>query len=266
MKQIIKSIVAVMCVAATFITFSACGGGIGNAKKAYQNGDYKKAFELLSQSNNLDNEGKYLLGECYLNGQGTTKDKDKAIHFFTEAADGGYIDAQRKLASYYKDDYNLKEAFKWNLKLAEQGDTAAQYQVANEYMVGYGSGVERDIKEACKWLEKAANQGHIAAMEALGEIYLKERSFWGNTVDYDKGFSWSLKAAERGNASAQCNVGWCYQYGYGVAQDDRKAEEWFIKAAENGERQAVRNLAINVRDGKIYNYDKVMSLIGSSTR
>lgn len=50
----------------------------------------------------------------------------------------------------------------------------------------------------------------------------------------DKAYEWFQKAAEQGNAMAQCNLGLMYGSGHGVPQDDIKAFEWYQKAAEQG--------------------------------
>jgi TPR repeat protein len=44
-----------------------------------------------------------------------------------------------------------------------------------------------------------------------------------------------LKKAQKGDATAQRVLGYCYQYGRGVKQDYAKAVEWYCKAAEQGD-------------------------------
>ena len=50
----------------------------------------------------------------------------------------------------------------------------------------------------------------------------------------DKVFEEYQKAAEQGNAAAQCKLGVCYDNGTGVEKDEQKAVEWYQKAAEQG--------------------------------
>ncbi len=45
-------------------------------------------------------------------------------------------------------------------------------------------------------------------------------------------------AAEQGYAIAQNNLGWMYQEGKGVQQDDAEAVKWYRKAAEQGNAEA----------------------------
>jgi len=39
-----------------------------------------------------------------------------------------------------------------------------------------------------------------------------------------------------------CNLGYCYEYGRGVAEDIEKAKEWFPKAAALGKSSAKARL------------------------
>ena len=51
------------------------------------------------------------------------------------------------------------------------------------------------------------------------------------------------KAAEQGDAEAQCELGVLYENGQGVPKDHRKAAEWFRKAAAQGHAEAKDLLA-----------------------
>jgi hypothetical protein len=50
------------------------------------------------------------------------------------------------------------------------------------------------------------------------------------------------RAAEQGNADAQFILGYAYESGEGVPQDDKEAFKWHRKAAEQGNAQAQSNL------------------------
>ena len=74
-----------------------------------------------------------------------------------------------------------------------------------------------------------------------------------NTVTYEEpGEEWlqnpknifeeNLKMAELGDAEAQYNVGSCYQYGYGVEQNQKRALKWYKKAARRGLFEAIEIL------------------------
>jgi TPR repeat protein len=59
---------------------------------------------------------------------------------------------------------------------------------------------------------------------------------------------WYRKAADQGDAFAQCNLGVMYENGYGVAKDMNKAVEWYRKAAAQGitlAKQSLKRLGKN---------------------
>lgn len=52
--------------------------------------------------------------------------------------------------------------------------------------------------------------------------------------DYAKASAVYQTFAEKGDATAQNHLGWMYQKGRGVDQDDAQAVNWYRKAAEQG--------------------------------
>lgn len=52
-------------------------------------------------------------------------------------------------------------------------------------------------------------------------------------------FDLFMKAAELGNAEAQYEVGWCYYYSSGVAEDYCEAFKWYKKSADRGYVKAI---------------------------
>ena len=101
--------------------------------------------------------------------------------------------------------------------------------------------------EAFKCFQKAAEQGNALAQCNLGFMYQYGR---GVKQDYFKAFEWYQKAAEQGLAVAQFNLGVMFDNGKGVKQDYFKAVEWYQKAAEQGDAKAQYNLGNMYADGK----------------
>jgi TPR repeat protein len=58
------------------------------------------------------------------------------------------------------------------------------------------------------------------------------------------------KAAEQGDADAQCHIGWMYDKGLGVPQSDVEAARWYRQAAEQGNVVAQFNLGWMCRNGR----------------
>lgn len=56
--------------------------------------------------------------------------------------------------------------------------------------------------------------------------------------------------ADKGDASAQFNLGSLYRQGQGVAQDDKQAALWWAKAADQGHTDAMDNLGLRYAKGE----------------
>lgn len=63
------------------------------------------------------------------------------------------------------------------------------------------------------------------------------------TKNFQEAVKWYREAAEQGNADAQCNLGYCYEIGNGVAKNSQEAVKWYGKSAGQGHTTAQRNLA-----------------------
>ena len=77
-------------------------------------------------------------------------------------------------------------------RLAEQGNAAAQINLATMYH--YGQGIAEDHAEAAKWYLLAAEQGRVDAMFPLGSLY---ESGAKETQDLIEAHKWYSRAAEK---------------------------------------------------------------------
>jgi len=90
------------------------------------------------------------------------------------------------------------------------------------------------------WLQNPANAEQVKARgtSSSSTLSAEELCKQGNSAsykgDYEKAFSLFSKAADQGNAEAQCELGFCFEYGQGVNEDKTKAVYWYGKAAEQG--------------------------------
>ena len=67
---------------------------------------------------------------------------------------------------------------------------------------------------------------------------------------FEEAVSWFRGSAEKGNASAQCYLGYLYENGIGVEKSNIEAVKWYTKAAEQGDTLAQNNLGSMYREGK----------------
>jgi len=79
------------------------------------------------------------------------------------------------------------------------------------------------------WYRKAADRGDALAQSQLGWLYATGH---GVPQDYGQAVIWFRKAADQGDAQAQFNLGIAFKNGQGVPQDYSQATEWYRKAAD----------------------------------
>lgn len=158
---------------------------------------------------------------------------------------------------------NMKEAFKWALRIAEQGDPRGQYQAGIMYLSG--DGVKADEEAAINLLSRAADQGHQKALEKLNSLLeqpgykLDEKSLadlkrqaekgsesaclklvniyhkgLGCEKDPEEAFKWAMECTKHNNSLAEEFVGFAYVSGTGVKKDLDEAEEWFHRSDLHG--------------------------------
>lgn len=90
--------------------------------------------------------------------------------------------------------------------------------------------------------ELAKDPENLRLQFQLGRAYNKAEQ-------YDKGLEWVTKSAHQDYAPAQNLLGYMYDHGEGVEQNERKAFAWYEKAAKQGFSQAQHNLATSYFHG-----------------
>jgi TPR repeat protein len=116
-----------------------------------------------------NSDAQYRLGEDYIN-RGET---GQALVWLRKAADSRHTAAEMALAQIYQEGKGVspdeREAFKWYLKAADQGDDRAQTIIGIDYKFGE-SGTPKDIHVAARWFRMAAQKGNIEARTNLSEL------------------------------------------------------------------------------------------------
>ncbi|MGE5153411.1 MAG: hypothetical protein ACM3ST_05290 [Bdellovibrio bacteriovorus] len=183
------------------------------------------------------------LGVMYFNGLGVHRDLQRAHSYFMEAAELANYIAQYNLGVQYYDGQgvpkDLSEGIRWYTLSAEQGYAPAMAKMGEVY--DKGEGVPQSHKEALLWYSKAAAQGHPGAQRGLGYLYMHGL---GVPEDHTKAFELFLLAATAGNMVAQNDLGYMYDYGIGIERDSGLAMSWYKKSADQGYTIAQRNLEL----------------------
>ena len=202
----------------------------------------------------------------YFSHQGDT---EQALYWAKKAAAQHHPHAQYFLAHHHQNSPrpNLLAAHELYRQAAEQGLTAAHWQLANQYL--YGQGVEanhlkaryhfqiaakggivgaqseyarlllddpaadnQQIAEAIRWLQHAAQQHNIESHAMLAKFYLT-----GKYMERDQAaaLTHARAAARHNHPEALRLLGDIYQYGMGIEADADKAQGYYRRAAQHGD-------------------------------
>ena len=112
---------------------------------------------------------------------------------------------------------------------------------------------EGKYNEAIKILSYFADKNDARAQYYLGYCY---QEGWGIAQDYQEAVKWYRKSAEQGYVGAQSGLGDCYYFGHGLIQNYSRAVEWYRKAAEQGDGYSQTRLGSCYQDGKGVPIDK----------
>lgn len=125
-------------------------------------------------------------------------------------------------------------------RLAEEGDSVAQYKLGE--MLVSGEGAEKDVSKGEAWLIKSAQQGETDAINELASLYINEfsREPSANKYSTNKKMAFDIleSAAVRGDAESQRLLAIMYGAGIGGAKNEAKSLEWIQRSATNGDAEA----------------------------
>ena len=205
-----------------------------------------------------DKEACTLLANYYLN---VTKQKSKAVYWYTRAAKQGHIPAQHALASCLeygigvpkKDEKNALYWF-WRAAVAGSQEAQARYRHLKEKMdsreeAEHGKGGAAAYERFCRkidgltenqaraYCQNLAAMGSTHAQFWLAEYYFKGGSLSG--PNQKEAMTWYKEAAAGGDDRAQAKLGDYYRFGMGgVTPDMNQAKSWYERAASKGNERA----------------------------
>ena len=127
---------------------------------------------------------------------------------------------------------------------ANVGGEPAVNDVAEMVKIADDAYKTKDYSKAMKWYLKAADKGNAHAQCQIGNMY---NSAQGVTADYSTALKWFLKSANQGNTEAQRHIGDLYLAGRGVTQNYSTALQWYNKAVANGDVHALCDIGLMYR-------------------
>lgn len=113
--------------------------------------------------------------------------------------------------------------FKFQQKLAINGNVNAQYKLGSMYEIG--EGIEADIEQAKQWYQRAAEAGSVSAKQRYTYLIVKEQGY-----DQAKNSEWLKnvkKDASQRKPDAVLLLAQLYHQGLGVKKDLNKSLELF---------------------------------------
>jgi len=197
---------------------------------------------LIESARSGDSEGMLELGRIYLEGRGVATDTGRAAGWLLAAARLDQPEAAFRLA----------ELFLTGNGVPYDPDTAEEYfSLAGQDMKWFDTAERKrfyitadEVKTrktlAEEALRKAAGRGDTTAQRRLGEWLRMHDEGNGNKAA--EGVMWLEKAAQAGNAEAQCLLSDTLRDGIGGRQDAAKAKMWLEKAAGAGNARACNRL------------------------
>ena len=195
-------------------------------------------------------------------GTGGKLDYEKAKSIFEDLANTGNTLAQMWIARFHYNGYcGFKQDERKAKKIASKvfNDIMLFAEASNNleaiFLTGsayeQGLGVKTNPSKAVTWYRKAAEKGDAVAQNNLGRCYFDG---FGVDKDYHEAVMWYSKAAEKGNTIAQINLGGCYFHGNVLDKDYSEAVKWYRRAAEKGDAAAQMILGTCYLNG--YGVDK----------
>lgn len=171
------------------------------------------------------------------------KDPVTAMHLVVRHAQQGNVTAQVELGDVTLETKDYEKSVYWYEQAARQDHARARIMLASLY--GAGWGVAQNLQIAADWARLSAEQGYSLGQTYLGTLYGSGK---GVPQDYSQAAYWYSKAAAQGEMDAQYLLGGYYAMGMGVAQDFVQAHMWFNLAASQGRNGATRYRNIVARE------------------
>jgi TPR repeat protein len=238
--------------------------------------DTQGAYWLRKAADNGNAHSMYNLAVLYGSGQGVPQDYNEAVTWYRKAAEGGDVDGMAGLAYMYSEGHGVTQDFgqamTWYRKAADLGNAWAMNNIGTLYQNGQGT--PKDLDQAGIWYRKAVAAGNEDARGNLSRLPGTNNSPASNTSsntslgaaekdqitkraddaydrqDYASAVPEYRKLALAGDVWGMSRLGYLYDRGLGIRQDDVQSAYWLRKAAEAGNVHSMYNLAVLYGSGK----------------
>lgn len=221
--------------------------------------DPDKAIEWLEKAAEKGvPDATFQLARIYLTGDIVERDYPRGMRLYLEAAEGGSIDAQLKVAELYRlgrgsFNRNVNKAVHWNRLAADRGDSVAHMELAKLSLRWPYTKEEAGMTagEAMEWLRWGAERGDVEAQADLAVHYLEGRKVERDTLTAVQ----LLKKAAEKDKSADLSrkimflLGEVYRT-HEELKDYEEAVKWYRKADREASWRAEMQLAAMIAHGQ----------------
>ena len=220
----------------------------------------KKLMEDSINSGLLSEEEKAMcygsLAKILHDGIGTSRNLPEAFEYFKKGAALGDVKAIAKVGQCYLYGEGVtkdgKLALEWSEKAANEGNETGIRNVAVCY--DFGTGTKKDAKMAIEWYKKLLDkvENDRFAMYRIAYCTInpdKEYNMKADEAMMKEAFTYATKAVEGGEENANYLLGYLYMTGKVVMMDYNKAVAHFTKAANFGNSKARDKVKLFVKNG-----------------
>ncbi|MDR2353483.1 MAG: SEL1-like repeat protein, partial [Deltaproteobacteria bacterium] len=208
--------------------------------------DLDKARENLYKSSEQEHKfqhlAQYELGKIYFLGNGIDQDKEKARPLLESSAASGYKEAQYLLSLLYDSEVTGEDTYtKSSLllkKAAEQGHSQAQLDYGVRLFRGIG--VPQNVPMSLKMFRLSAEAGNDDALVNLAMLHLGK---YPKLTDALLGKDYLLKAIEKGNVRALCELAYHYKTGKFLEKNLGESLKYYRMASELGDGDSICAIA-----------------------
>jgi len=174
-----------------------------------------KSLQSLAEHNDL--KAQFLLGQVYVSGIAVQQSWDEAFHWWRQAAEAGYAEAQASYSLKFMR-HDPVRAYMWNYLAAKNG-----------YVGG---------RDSCRQMAKDMSQDQIDEAIRMAKAWKPGTSEFAEQpiVSYD--LQKLQKEVDSGDAEAEFMLAQAYRYGRGIPEDLGKWMNFLQAAAEDGSGRA----------------------------
>ena len=189
---------------------------------------------LLVSAEKGDVQAMLALGSLYEQGIGTARNFTSALRVYEKAAFAGSADGYFRQGICYEIGMgaaaDMSKAVANYKKAAEMGLPQAQHKMASLYFTGRG--LPREEKQGFALLTQAAEAGDPQAANELAYVYLK--GLFGQKENFVAAREWFGKSAAKGHMEAMKNLAVMLRDGIGGKADPEAALRWYLIAQKGG--------------------------------